>query len=165
MTTPTIVGPQYSGTSTDFLKVKEDRSGAARLYSDIISIPSGTAAASTVGLIPFNKGARFKLDSASIYVDDVDSGTTVTTTVGYVYDDNVTYTNNLTAWASSATTAQSGGYLAINQLAGLTFVAQANGWVVLQILAGPTTTTGNVSFDILGSYDGVQTGNQNTGQI
>ncbi len=42
------------------------------------------------------------------------------------------------------------------------FVATGNGWVVLQISAGPTTTTGNASFNILTAYDGRGVNNQNS---
>ena len=73
----------------------------------------------------------------------------------------MTFTNNLTAWATSSTAAQAGGFVTVQGLAGIQFDAQGDGWVVLQILAGPTTTTGNVTFQITGSYDGVGLDNQN----
>src|ERR1700753_3862852 len=106
MTTPTIVPLEYSATSTDFLKVKEDRSGAASRSDGQISIPAATAALSTVGLVPFNKGAQFHIDNTSVYVDDLDSGTTVTLSLGYIYDDNINNTNNLTAWTATSTIGQ-----------------------------------------------------------
>src|ERR1700761_4408234 len=107
MTLPTLFPVEYSGTSTgitnDFLKVKEDRSGAARIYTGQVSIPAATAALATVGLIPFNKGAQFHIDNTSVYLDDLDTGTTVTVSLGYIYDDNTNNTNNLTAWTATST--------------------------------------------------------------
>lgn len=161
MTSPTIVPVEYDNTSRDFLKVKEDRSGAQRLYDGQVSIASGTAALATIGLIPFNKGAQFHLDNTSVYVDDLDTGTTVTLSLGYIYDDNTNNTNNLTAWTATSTIGQAAGFLAVAGTAGLTFRATANGWVVVQFLTGPTTTTGNVTFQIAGSYDGLGIDNQN----
>lgn len=165
MTLPTLFPVEYTGTSSgisnDFLKVKQDRSGSSRLYDGQISIPAATAALATVGLIPFNKGAQFHIDSTSVFLDDVDTGTTVTVSLGYIYDDNTNNTNNLTAWTNTSTIGQTAGFVPVNQLTGLTFRATANGWVVLQLLTGPTTTTGNVTYQIQGSYDGLGVDNQN----
>lgn len=161
MTSPTIVPVEYANTATDFLKVKLERSGSVRLYDGQISIPATAAALSTVGLVPFNKGAQFHIDNTSVYLDDLDTGTTVTVSVGYIYDDNTNNTNNLTAWTNTSTIGQTAGFVPVNQPNGLTFRATANGWVVLQLLTGPTTTTGNVTYQIAGAYDGLGIDNQN----
>lgn len=161
MTTPSIYPIEYDGTSRDYLKVKADRSGASHIYSGSVSVTSGTAATTIIGLVPFNKGARFHFDSASVYVPDIGAGST-TISLGYVYDDNVTYTNNQTAWASAATAIQSGGYVTLTASAsGLNFVAAANGWVVATINTASTDATGSISFQILGSYDGLGIDNSN----
>lgn len=161
MTTPSILPVEYAGTSTDFLKVKSDRSGAARIYSGSVTVPSGTAATTIIGLVPFNKGARFHLDSTSIYVPDIGAGTT-TISIGYVYDDNTNNTNNQTAWASAATGIQSGGYVALTASAnGLNFIATANGWVVATINTASTDASGAISFQFLGAYDGLGVDNSN----
>lgn len=161
MTLPTIVDTQYDAAVTDFLKVKSDRSGSQRLYDGQISIPAATAALTTVGLIPFNKGAQFHIDPTSIYLDDIDTATTVTVSVGYIYNDNTNNTNNLTAFTTTSTVGQTAGFVVPNNPLGLTFRATADGWVVLQLLTGPTTTTGNVTFQIAGAYDGLGIDNQN----
>lgn len=161
MTLPTIVPVEYQATSTDFLKVKVERNGCSRLYDGQISIPATTAALSTVGLVPFNKGAQFHIDANSIYLDDLDTGTTVTVSVGWIYDDSTNNTNNLTGITSTSTIGQTAGFIAPNQLTAMTFRATANGWIVLQLLTGPTTTTGNVQFQIQGAYDGLGIDNQN----
>lgn len=161
MTLPTITDTQYDGTATDFFKVKSDRSGAARIYAGAVTVPTGTAFTSTVGLIPFNKGARFHFDSTSVYVADIGAATT-TISLGYIYNDNVTYTNNQTAWASASTAIQAGGYVALTAgAAGLTFIAQSDGWVVATINTANTDATGDISFQVLGTYDGLGVDNQN----
>lgn len=161
MTLPTIYPTQYAGTTTDFLKVKSDRSGSARLYADSVTVASGTAATTIIGLVPFNKGARFHFDSSSVYVPDIGAGST-TISLGYVYSDNVTYTNNQTAWASAATAIQSGGFVTLTAGAsGLNFVAAADGWVVATINTAATDAEGAISFQIMGSYDGLGIGNSN----
>lgn len=164
MTLPTIYPTQYSGTGSgitnDFLRVKVDKSGSARIYAGAVTVPSGTAATTIVGLVPFNKGARFKLDNTSIYVADIGAGTT-TISIGYVYNDNTTYTNNQTAWASASTAIQSGGFVSLTAgAAGNAFVAAADGWVVATINTTATDASGDITFQLIGAYDGVGQNNQ-----
>lgn len=161
MTLPTIFPAEYAGTTTDFLKVKSDRSGSARVYSEAVSVASGTAATTIIGLIPFNKGFRLHLDSQSIYVPDIGAGTT-TISIGYIYNDNTNNTNNQTAWASAATGIQSGGYVALTAAAtGLNFVATADGWIAATINTAATDATGSISIQGIGSYDGLGIDNSN----
>lgn len=161
MTLPTIFPTQYDGTANDFLKVKSDRSGAARIYADSVSVTTGTVATTIIGLTPFNKGARFHLDSQSVHVADIGAATT-TISLGYIYNDNVTFTNNQTAWASASTAIQAGGFVALTAgAAGLNFVAAADGWVVATINTATTDATGAISFQIPGTYDGLGIGNSN----
>jgi hypothetical protein len=160
MTTPSIVPTQYSGTSTDFLKVKEDRSGAARSYAGSVSVPSGTAFTTVVGLVPFNKGARFQIDNASVACGNFGAATT-TVDLGYVYDDNVTYTNNVDAWASASTAPQAGGFITVDEVDGITFVAEANGWIAVTINTANADATANITWNFTGSYDGLGVNNSN----
>jgi hypothetical protein len=161
MTLPTIVPAEYSATATDFLKVKVERSGAARLYGESVSVASGTAATTIIGLIPFNKGFRFHMDNESVYVPNIGAGTT-TISLGYVYNDNTNNTNNATAWASAATAIQSGGFVSLTAGAsGLNWVATADGWIVATINTAATDATGSISIQGIGSYDGLGTNNSN----
>ena len=161
MTTPSLYPIEYDGTFRDYLKVKSERSGSSRIYGGSVAVPSGTAATTIVGLVPFNKGARFHLDNSSIYVPDIGAGTT-TVSIGYVYDDNVTYTNNQTAWASAATAIQSGGFVTMTASAnGIGFVAAANGWIVATINTVATDATGSLTFQFSGAYDGLGLDNSN----
>lgn len=153
MTTPTVVPSGFAGDSTDYLKVKRDPSGAARLVTGSVTIPDATAAGAFVGLVPFQKGARFHLDDKSIHVTDIDSGTDSTVNVGVIYEDDSTYTNDPDAFASASTAGQAGGFVSIDETEGLTFEAEGNGWLVLENEANITEAEGTVTFSVIVSYD------------
>jgi len=128
--------------------------GAVRQVAGTVSVPSGTAANAYVGLVPFNKGAKIQIDDKSIYAGNFGAGTT-TLNVGYVYDDNVTYTNDVDAWASLSTAAQSGGFITVDEKEGLTFIAAANGWLTVQLIAADADATADINFQVNVTYDGV----------
>jgi hypothetical protein len=152
MTTPSVVPSNYAGTYLDFLKAKVDRDGCARNVQGTVSVPSGTAADAYVGLVPFQKGARFIIGDKSIYCDNFGAGTT-TVNVGYVYNDNVTYTNDVDAWASLSTAAQSGGFVTVDEKEGLSFVAEADGWLAIQLKAAAADATASITFQVGVAYD------------
>jgi hypothetical protein len=160
MTTPSIVPVQYSGADTDFLKVKLDRSGAARPVAGSVTVPSGTAADSYVGLVPFNKGARFIINDKSVYCGNFGAGTT-TVNLGIIYDDNTNNTNDVDAWASLSTAPQSGGFITVDEIEGLTLVTTANGWVAVQLKAADADASAAIVFDFLVAYDGLGANNSN----
>ena len=160
MTTPNIVPIEYNATSTDYLTVKTDRSGAARVYSVQVSVPSGTVSGQIVGLVAFNKG--FRIDEKSIGAFAGALGTSVTASLGVIYDDNTNNTNNQTLYASALTAAAAGGELAATaSAANLSYVTTANGWVVLTTGGATTGSTGNINFQCIGSYDGLGIDNSN----
>lgn len=160
MTTPSVLPTEYAGTYKDFLKVKVDRDGCSRTLAGAVSVPSGTAADAYVGLVPFVKGARFTIGDKSVYCNNFGAGTT-TVNLGYVYDDNVTYTNDVDAWASLSTAPQSGGFVSVDEKEGLSFVAAANGWITVQLKAADADATADIAFNFVGAYDGVGVNNSN----
>lgn len=160
MTTPSVLPTQYAGNYKDFLKVKVDRDGCARVYAGAVSVPSGTAANAYVGLVPFVKGARFVIGDKSVYCNNFGAATT-TVNLGYVYDDNVTYTNDVDAWASLNTAAQAGGFITVDEKEGVSFVAAANGWITVQLIAADADATADVAFNFSGTYDGIGVNNSN----
>ncbi len=160
MTTPTVLPTQYDGTYKDFLKVKCDRSGAARMVVGAVSVPNLTAADAIVGLFPFNKGERVHLNSNSIYCGNFGAGST-TLNVGYVYDDNNTYTNDVDAWATLSAAPQSGGFVTVDEKEGLSFVAEASGWVIAQLKATAADATADITFQAIVAYDGIGVSNSN----
>ena len=87
MTTPSILADTAGNA-------KVDRSGAVRSVSGQATIPDTTAADTIIGLIRFQEG--FNLDQLAIKSSDIDAGTDLLIDVGYVYDDDTTYTNDPT---------------------------------------------------------------------
>lgn len=153
MTLPTIFPAKYAGTVDDFLKTKVDREGAERRVTGTIAVASSTANPTVIGLVPFNKGARLTLDSQSVYIDDLDSSTNVTASIGVVYSDSTNNTDNLTLFATAQATPQTGGFIPVNAKTGVDYLTTADGWLVVNIAGGATTTTGNIYFNAGVSYD------------
>lgn len=154
MTTPSIVPTNRSGTYRDYLQTKLDKSGAMRTEAFTVSVPSGTTTTTIVGLIPFNKGFRLSLGGTQLAVGAL--GTSVTIDVGYVYNDNVTYTNDPDAFASALTVAAAGGLIVFDETVGLgAFTAEADGWVTVTIGGATTGTTNSIFGQIASVYDGL----------
>lgn len=155
MALPTIVPTGFQGDYTDFFQTKVDRDGCARRSSGSVSIPASTAAATIIGLVPFNAGFSLAgLSGYDFYVADLDSGTTVTISIGVAYQNSTEGTDALTLVTSASTAAQAGGYIAPTaQATWQDYVTTGNGWLVASITAGPTTTTGSLTFNVLGVYD------------
>lgn len=155
MALPTIVPVSFAGDSTDFNHVKCDRSGAMRDTSGSVSVPGSTAQATLIGLFPFNSGMKFGgLGGYNFYTADVDSGTTVTYSIGVAYATTADGTDALTLVTSGSTVPQSGGYIPPTaQTTWQDYVTTGNGWVVVSVTAGPTTTTGSITFNVPFCYD------------
>lgn len=154
MTLPSIVPTGYAGDASDFAKAKADRSGALRVQPFNVSIPSTTASTTIVGLIPVKKGFRLGLGGTKIEVDDLDTSTNVTMSIGIVYNDATNNTNNQTLWVASATTPQAGGvFTLINTYTASNYAATDDGWLVATVGGGATTTTGTVHGQAAFVYD------------
>ncbi len=150
MTTIAVVPAGFANNDTDFLKAKVDRSGAARIVAGSVTVPNGTAATSLVGLLPFQRGARIKLDDKSIHVANIGAATT-TVDIGVAYADATP--DVLDAFVSASTAIQAGGFIAIDEIAGLTLVTQADGWLVARINTANTDAEGAFTFQALVAYD------------
>lgn len=152
MTTPNIVPTGYTADSSAFLKVKRDPSGALRQIAGTVSVPSGTTATSIIGLVPFQKGAKFIIGDKSVYCGNWGAAST-TVDLGIIYDDNTNNTNDVDAFASAATAPQSGGYITIDETTGLTLTTTANGWLAATINTAAADATANIEFSVAVSYD------------
>lgn len=160
MTVPNVVNPRYVADSSAYRNAKVDRSGAARGEAFNVSVPSGTTvAAGIIGLVPFQTGAKFLYDS-TIFANALGASTTLS--LGYIYDDNVTFTNAPAAFlaATASNTAnqklnpnvETGvAWKAIDSLVGTG--ALANGWIVAVLGGATTTTTATIYGDIKLIYD------------
>jgi len=149
MTSPTIFATGYTSADSYNLAPSGQHDGPRSIVRSI-SVPATTATDTIMGFFPFQKGMTVSYGSA-IVSDDLDSSTNVTLDVGYVYDDSATYTDDLDAFISASTIAQAGGVSYFDEKAGATFVAEADGWVVVQNNAA-TTTTGTITFNGTISY-------------
>lgn len=152
MTTPTIVPVGYAGDATDFKKVKRDTFGAVRNVKGSVSVVSGTAAGAYVGLVPFQKGATFLISNASVHCADFGAGTTVVD-LGIIYDDDSTHTNDEDAFVSASTAAQSGGFLTVDEIAGLTLETEADGWLAVKLETAAADATADITFNVGVAYD------------
>lgn len=153
MTTPNYVSSKYAGTDLDYLHAKVDRSGALRMEYFTAVIPTTAVATEYIGLVPFQKGARFVQGASQLHVTDIDSSTDVTLDFGYIYDDDTTYTNDPNAFGTLITTGQTGGLVTFDEHAGLSFQAEANGWIVAYIAAGSDVDVGTIKGQIVLAYD------------
>lgn len=149
MTTPAIIADTA-------YNAKVDRSGAVRSISGTATIPNTTAANTIVGLIRFQKG--FQLDHLTIKSSDMDAGTDLLMDVGYVYDDDSTYTNDPNAFFDGLDIGQDAGSVAWpvadGLLTGVGFEAEADGYIVVQLTDNAAEANGTIKFKALFSYDG-----------
>lgn len=154
MTNPAIYANGTSSLATFF--APSGLGDGPRLVVRTAAIPATTSVATIIGLIPFQKGAL--MGPASVYFDDLDTGSTVTVNWGYIYtaNDTVTNINSTAAFAAGATTPQAGGKLSETSTSATAaqWVATSPGWITLDIAAGPTTQTGNATFKGTISYQG-----------
>jgi len=150
MTVPNIVNTNYLADSSAYRAAKVDRSGSVRKEYFTVSIPSGTTVGQIIGLVPFQTGATFDYGS-DIFVDAL--GASVTVSLGYIYDDNVTFTNAPAGFLALTAANTTDLKLTPNVDAGLawkaidSFVgtgALANGWIVAVIGGATTGTTASI---------------------
>jgi hypothetical protein len=153
MTDPSAVSSRYAGTDADFLNTKVDRSGALRMEYFTATIADAASVGTQIGLVPFQKGARFVQGASTFHVTDIDTGTNVTLNLGYVYDDNSNNTNDSNAFATLVTSGQAGGLITFDEHAGLVWEATAPGWIVAEIAGGAVTTAGTIKGQAVLSYD------------
>jgi hypothetical protein len=106
-------------------------------------------------LYPFQAGHVFGgLGGYNFYVADLDTASTVTMSIGVAYQDTAAGTDALTLVTSASTAPQAGGYIAPTaQATWQDYVTTGNGWVVASITAGPTTTSGALTFQVPFAYD------------
>jgi hypothetical protein len=168
-TLPRLVPSGYALDYTDFLRTKVDREGTPRLITGTVSVTSATSIGSYIGLAPFNKGAKLMVGASQIYTPILDTGTGLTMSVGYLYNDSssagANAASNSSAYSSSDSRGQTGGYISLTNstagstgatLLGLTGTLQGDGWFVIQTGTGSTPTNqaaASISFQLAVAYD------------
>lgn len=153
MTTPSIVPTKWVGTDLDYLHCKVERDGAMREQYTTVSVPSGTTTTTIVGLVPFQKGFRLGYGATQLYIANIGDGS-FTFDVGYVYKTGSTGTDDPDAFASALTTGQAGGLIVLDEFAGLSWVAQDDGWIAITTGGTTTDATGSIQGQVVGCYDG-----------
>jgi hypothetical protein len=183
---PKIVPTGYTGDYQDFIvRVKADRSGAARVVTGMIGLGNATSGSSlgttigtNIGLAPFTKGAKLVTGASQVYVPQMDSATNLTLSFGYLYSDSSSVGANAASNTSAYSTSDShtqltagglitignttaGSSLAVNPGASAqTYDLAGDGWFVLTVNNTPTNqATAACSYSLLVSYD--QSGVQN----
>lgn len=129
MTTPSLFATGYSASSLRSAPKKLD--GSPITVRRDFSVAVGTATSTNVGLIPFNKGAKVIMSASAVYVNDVDTATSATCTLGWLYDSS-SFTDDPDGFATTSTTPQTGGTINFTAATGYAFEAQGDGWIVLQ---------------------------------
>jgi len=153
MTTPTILPVGRKGDYRDFLQTKRNVDGDPRVQGFTVTVPTGTVVTTVVGLVPFNKGAR--LNYAGSQVVGGGLGSSVTVDIGYVYADNVTYTNDPDAFASAVAAATAGAINFDEPVTGVAWVADADGWITVTTGGATTASTVAITGQIELAYDGL----------
>lgn len=153
---PSIVPAPYQKTSQDFRQAPIDRSGAVRLHTGTVSIPSGTASGAQIGLIPVTKGCRVEVNGSSVWFDSLDSTNTATASIGITYNPTSTQTNVPAEFVSASTSIQAGGNVLLNAVkGGLTYEVLDDGWIMVTTAAAATNTLGNIQWSIAINYDNI----------
>jgi len=154
MTTPTVVPTGYANDYTDYLKVPGvDRSGAVRSVAGAVTVPNATAVGAFIGLVPFQKGARFTIGNASVHITDIDSGTDSLLNLGIIYADSDEGTDDVDAFVSGSTVGRTGGFLTVDETSGMTLVTTGNGWLAVENDANITEAEGTITFTVQVCYD------------
>lgn len=149
MTTPSIVPTQFAGTDKDYYEAPGPRDGRVQLVAGAVSVPSGTAATTVVGLIPFQKGASFH--APNFYVGDL-TDNSGTLDFGIVYDNNTDNTNDVDLFASLSTAGRAGGYVTLDEVAWMNYVTTANGWIAVTLNTSAADATASITFNVGVSY-------------
>ena len=154
MAVPTIVptkfGPASQATAAQRI-AKVDKSGANRTQVAVVSVPSGTASGTVIGLVPFRAGASLLRGSTSIHIGNIGDGS-FTADIGYVYN-SASFTDDPDAFAAADTAGRTGGFATLGATAGLTWVAEADGWIAVTTGGSSTDSTGNITAQVALTYD------------
>lgn len=158
MTLPSIVPTGRKGDYRDFLQTKCNRDGDPRVQGFTTTIPASTVVTTIAGFVPFNKGARLVYSGSQVATSGL--GASVTVDLGYVYFDNVTYTNDPDAFGSAVAAASAGAVNFDEPVTGISWVAEADGWIVATISGATTTATPQTLIgQIELAYDGLNLSN------
>lgn len=155
MTTPDIFADGYTNSADAFLNSPSGQGLPDRPVRATVTVPAATASGDVIGLIPFQKGASLEMGSGALLTADLDTGTDVDFVLGFVYDDDTTFTNDPDAFITLNTGLQAAAALVpFDGTGGFTFVAEADGWIAMTLSGGqPTTTAGDLVLSTRATYE------------
>jgi len=148
MTTPTI----FSDAAANAAQARFIPDGV-HAQKAIATIPATTATSTNIGMIRFQKG--FTLTGLAIVSEDLDTGTSVTLDVGYLYDDTTGEDDD--AFLAAIDIAQDAGSrtwpVDDGLLTGVSFEATGAGYISITTGGGATTTEGDITLIAEFTYD------------
>ena len=154
MTTPDVFADGYSNSADAFLNSPGGEGSPDVPVRATVTTAAIIASGTVIGMIPFNKNASIEMGSGAMLAPDLDTGTDVTYTLGFVYDDNVTFTNDPDAFITTATDFQTAAnFKAFDGTGGFTFVAEADGWIAITTGGGSTTTAAQTTLECRVTYE------------
>ncbi len=153
MTTPDIFA-DGEDSANSFLNAPSGQGDGPRMVKRTATVADSASVGTVYGMIPFNKGAQFSYGGTTIIPTNLDTATLLTLDVGYIYNDNDTSSNinDDNAFVDNSTTGRAGGVIAFSAVAGKTFEATADGWLVVTTAGGSVTTAGTMTADAIISY-------------
>lgn len=152
MAVPTIIPTKFGSSATAANRLaKVDKSGANRTQSVSVSVPSGTASGTVIGLVPFRAGASLVRGGTSVHFANIGDGS-FTADIGYVYN-SASFTDDPDAFAAADTAGRTGGYATLGATAGLTWVAEADGWIAVTTGGSSTDATAAITAQVELTYD------------
>lgn len=119
----------------------------------VTTIAAVTAQNAVFGVFRFYPG--FSPTKIDLHCADLDTSTNVTLALGYIYDD--LDDTNVAAFTSASTIPQAGGDfiwpVVGGSLVGVSFTATSAGYITVKITGGATTTAGDISTIVSGTYN------------
>ena len=154
MTTNTFVAVAngYQNDFTDYLRAPTNRNGSVQAVIGTTVMPITTAEGAFAGLVPFRKGATFTISDTSVHTTDIDAGTDSELHLGIMYKDSDEGTDDVDAFVAASTAGQAGGFLAITNQVGNTYVTTGDGWLAIENQTNISETAATFTFNVGVSY-------------
>ena len=154
MTTPDVFADSYSNSADAFLNAPGGQGQPDVPVRATVTTAAIITSGTVIGMIPFNKNASIEMGSGALLAPDLDTSTNVTFELGFVYDDDGTFTNDPDAFILSSTAFQTAAnFVAFNGTGGFTFVAEADGWIAITTGGASTTTSAQITLEARVTYE------------
>ena len=154
MTTPDIFADGYANSADAFLNAPGGQGSPDVPVRATVTTAAIIVSGTVIGMIPFNKGASIEMGSGAVLAPDLDTSTNVTFELGFIYDDDGTFTNDPNAFILSSTAFQTAAnFVAFDGTGGFTFDAEADGWIAITTGGASTTTSAETTLECRITYE------------